>query len=186
VSMATAPGGGLSGTVAPGTPPSAPGATCPLCGAPLHAEQEWCLRCGAAARTRLAASPAWKAPLLGAIVVAVLSLGVLAAALVKLAGDSGPGKPPTTTTVTSTLPAALSTTTPTTPTVSTTPIVPPASSTPTTTTPSTPQNTTPTTPIPGNTTSTPGKANPKRIGGLGPTLTKRLLELSRKQAKKGK
>lgn len=181
MSMATAPGESLGGPL-----PSAPGATCPLCGAPLHPEQEWCLRCGAAARTRLAASPNWKTPLLGAIVVAVLSLGVLAAALVKLAGDSGPAKPATTTTVTTTSPAALSATTPATPTASTTPVLPPASSTPTTTTPSTPQSTTPSTTAPGKTTSTPGKTKPKSIGGLGPTLTKRLLELSRKQAKKGK
>lgn len=186
MSSATAPADSLGGTVPPGTPPSAPGETCPLCGAPLHPEQEWCLRCGAAARTRLAASPNWRAPLLGAIVVAVLSLGVLAAALVKLAGDSGPGRPPTTTTVTTTPPAALSATTPTTPTVSTTPVPPPASTTPTTQAPSTPQSTTPTTTTPGNTTSTPGKTNSKGVGGLGPTLSKRLLELSRKQSKKGK
>ena len=53
------------------TPPAVPAPTaapppadeaCPLCGAPLAPEQEWCLRCGAAARTRLAASPAWKTP----------------------------------------------------------------------------------------------------------------------------
>ena len=73
---------------------------CPLCGAPLHAAQDWCLRCGAAARTRLAASPElegrrsrrsrwWR----------VLSLGVLAAALVKLAGGSGTATPVITRTV---------------------------------------------------------------------------------------
>ncbi len=44
--------------------------------------------CGAAARTRVAPAPNWK-PLIAALaVVIVLSLGVLAAALVKLAGDS--------------------------------------------------------------------------------------------------
>ncbi|MBA3808295.1 MAG: hypothetical protein H0X28_07865, partial [Solirubrobacterales bacterium] len=84
MSTATAPAEGLGGSVAAGAGTSAPGEVCPLCGAPLHPEQEWCLRCGAAARTRLAASPNWKAPLLGALLVAVLSLGVLAAALVKL------------------------------------------------------------------------------------------------------
>jgi hypothetical protein len=82
-------------------PPAAPSEACPLCGAPLHPYQEWCLHCGAAARTRLAASPNWRAPLVGALVVAVLSLGVLAAALVKLAGDSGSGAAPRTTTLTS-------------------------------------------------------------------------------------
>jgi hypothetical protein len=85
------------------------GETCPLCGAPLYAEQEWCLRCGAAARTRLAAPPNWKAPVVTLAVVAALSLGVLAAALVKLAGGSSSATTPSTTTVTS--PAALAPTT---------------------------------------------------------------------------
>lgn len=71
-------------------PPSAPGVTyreqCPLCGASLEPEQSWCLRCGAAARTRLAAQPKWKALVVMLVVLVVLSLGVLAAALVKLAG----------------------------------------------------------------------------------------------------
>jgi hypothetical protein len=79
------------------TPPvGGPGATsdapavdaCPLCGASLDPNQDWCLRCGAAARTRLAASSRWKAPLIAGAVVAALALAVLAAALVKLASDS--------------------------------------------------------------------------------------------------
>ncbi len=65
---------------------SAAGEACPLCGAPLKREQSWCLRCGAAARTRLAAPPRWKALVVFFVTVVVLSLGVLAAALVKLAG----------------------------------------------------------------------------------------------------
>jgi hypothetical protein len=67
----------------------APSEVCPLCGASLGPEQDWCLRCGAAARTRLAASPRWRAPVIALAVVAALALGVLAASLVKLAGDSG-------------------------------------------------------------------------------------------------
>jgi hypothetical protein len=59
---------------------------CPLCGTPLGATQEWCLSCGAAARTRLAATPRWRAPLLALGVVIVLAVGVLTAALVSLAG----------------------------------------------------------------------------------------------------
>jgi predicted amidophosphoribosyltransferase len=59
---------------------------CPLCGAPLKLEQDWCLRCGTGARTRLAAQPKWKALVLALALVVVVSLGVLAAALVKLAG----------------------------------------------------------------------------------------------------
>jgi predicted amidophosphoribosyltransferase len=59
---------------------------CPLCQAPLRPDQSWCLRCGAAARTRLAAQPKWKALLVVMLLIVVLSLAVLAAALVKLAG----------------------------------------------------------------------------------------------------
>lgn len=59
---------------------------CPLCGEPMRSEQSWCLRCGAAARTRLAAQPKWKALVVALLLVVVVSLGVLAAALVKLAG----------------------------------------------------------------------------------------------------
>jgi predicted nucleic acid-binding Zn ribbon protein len=74
--------------LAPRTAPAgiAPQEVCPLCGAPLKPEQSWCLRCGAAARTRLAAQPKWKALVVALVVVVVLSLGVLAAALVKLVG----------------------------------------------------------------------------------------------------
>jgi hypothetical protein len=58
----------------------------------LQRDQEWCLRCGAAARTRLAAAPNWRVPIAAAVAVIVLSLGVLAAALVDLAGSSSPTK----------------------------------------------------------------------------------------------
>jgi hypothetical protein len=100
--------------------------TCPLCGAPLDPEQDWCLNCGAAARTRLAATPNWRAPAVTVAVIAVLALGVLAAALVKLAGGSGSSTtPPVTTTVT-------------TPAAATTPAAPGASSTAPGATPTTP------------------------------------------------
>jgi hypothetical protein len=73
----------------PGATSDAPaGDSCPLCGAPLDPDQDWCLHCGAAARTRLAASSSWKAPLIAAGVVAALALAVLAAALVKLVSDA--------------------------------------------------------------------------------------------------
>jgi len=73
-----------------------------LCGAPLDPAQEWCLNCGAAARTRLAAPTNWKAPIVAIAVIATLALGVLAAALVKLSGGSGTTKAvvPATTTIT--------------------------------------------------------------------------------------
>jgi predicted amidophosphoribosyltransferase len=62
-----------------------PAESCPLCGAPLRADQDWCLRCGAAARTRLAAPPKWKALVVTVAVLAVVAFAVLAAALVRLA-----------------------------------------------------------------------------------------------------
>jgi hypothetical protein len=59
---------------------------CPLCRAALQPEQDWCLRCGTGARTRLAAPPKWKALAVTLVLVVILALGVLAVALVKLAG----------------------------------------------------------------------------------------------------
>ncbi len=73
---------------------------CPLCGSPLAPDQEWCLHCGAAARTRLAATPNWRWPLIAVAAVVATALAVLAVALVKLAGDSGPAPAPVTQTVT--------------------------------------------------------------------------------------
>jgi predicted amidophosphoribosyltransferase len=63
-----------------------PREVCPLCGSPLRRDQDWCLRCGAAARTRLAAPPKWKALVLTLAAIAIVALAVLVAALVKLAG----------------------------------------------------------------------------------------------------
>ena len=98
VSAAPTPSGGQP---APGsTEQAGVDEACPLCGAPLAPEQDWCLRCGGAARTRLAASPRWTAPIIAVATVAVLSLGVLAAALVSLAGSSSSRPVPATTTVT--------------------------------------------------------------------------------------
>jgi hypothetical protein len=80
--------------------------TCPLCGSALHSEQDWCLRCGAAARTRLAGSPNWGTPAASLAAIVVLALGVLAASLVKLAGDSGASPAAITRTVTAPAPAS--------------------------------------------------------------------------------
>ena len=78
-----APAGIDAGAPARGLSPSE---TCPLCRSPLRPEQDWCLRCGAGARTRLAAPAKWKALAIALALIVVLSLGVLAAALIKLAG----------------------------------------------------------------------------------------------------
>lgn len=134
---------------------------CPLCGAQLDPRQDWCLSCGAAARTRLAATPNWKGPVATIAVVAVLALGVLAAALVKLAGGSGSSSAPVTTTVT-TAPTASAPVTPT----SATPGVP------TTSTPG--AATTPTTSTGASTptvTAQPGNAGGIASPGTAPTVT---------------
>jgi hypothetical protein len=55
----------------------------------LQGAQDWCLNCGAAARTRLASPPRWRPVIVALATVVCLSLGVLAAALVALAGNGG-------------------------------------------------------------------------------------------------
>ncbi len=60
---------------------------CPLCAGELEAQQEWCLRCGAAARTRLAAVPRWRAPVATLVATIVLAVAVLTVAAVSLAGQ---------------------------------------------------------------------------------------------------
>jgi hypothetical protein len=100
---------------------------CPLCSSPLRAEQEWCLRCGAAARTRLASTPKWRTPLVVLGLTIVLALGVLTAALAKLAG--GPGTTAATTITRTVTAPATSTPTVTTPTVSTPTATPPRTTT---------------------------------------------------------
>jgi hypothetical protein len=107
----------------------------------LQAQQEWCLRCGAAARTRLAATPGWRAPIVAIVAVIALSLGVLAAALIDLAGGSGPTRTQVTRTVTTAAAAAPApptpTATPTTTAAAPTSTLPAATGTATTTTPRT-------------------------------------------------
>jgi hypothetical protein len=154
---------------------ASPGEACPLCGAPLHPQQEWCLRCGAAARTRLARSPNWRVPLVGALVVAVLSLGVLAAALVKLSGGSGSIATPSTSTLsgasTASAPTASTATTP--------------ASTPGATTPgAAPPRTAP----PASTKTPTGTAPSQAAPGAGKHLTplERLEQLRRQGTRIGK
>jgi hypothetical protein len=132
---------------------------CPLCGAGLAPDQEWCLRCGAAARTRLAATPNWRAPIAALAAIAAVALGVLAAALVKLAGDSGPAPAPITRTVTTAAPAAAAP-----------PATTPGATTPGTTTPgaTTPGAST----VPGaGTSTTPPASGQSSSGGTTSTGT---------------
>jgi uncharacterized paraquat-inducible protein A len=77
------------------TPPAPGTIACPRCGTAVGPEQEWCLRCGAAARTRLVPTPNWRAPLLVLALVAVLAAIALALAFVELTNDNEPTPPPT-------------------------------------------------------------------------------------------
>ncbi|MEA2340278.1 MAG: hypothetical protein QOG11_355, partial [Solirubrobacteraceae bacterium] len=49
-------------TSAPAIPPvpAVPPIACPSCGVTVQPDQDWCLTCGAAARTRLAPTPNWR------------------------------------------------------------------------------------------------------------------------------
>jgi hypothetical protein len=73
---------------APGAPSGAAGPRCAACGAPLEADQEWCVDCGAA-RTVLHRPPDWRAPV--AVVAIVVGVVVIAAliALVSLSIQVG-------------------------------------------------------------------------------------------------
>ncbi|HYM45184.1 MAG TPA: hypothetical protein VES65_03365 [Solirubrobacteraceae bacterium] len=175
MSVAAAPTSGFPGEVPAATQAPLVDAACPLCGASLRPDQEWCLHCGAAARTRLAAPTNWKAPIVALALIATLALGVLAAALVELTG--GPGTTtavaPITTTITSPLATAL------TPTLSTATATTPGATPGGTSVPASPGAGSPGTPTtltpPGSATATtptatatsPTGAAPAKTGGTG-------------------
>jgi hypothetical protein len=62
---------------------------CPRCGAGVAPEQDWCLECGAPARTRLAPTPNWKAPIALLAVIVLLAGVALAFAFTSLTSDDG-------------------------------------------------------------------------------------------------
>jgi hypothetical protein len=160
------------------------GEACPVCGAPLHPEQAWCLSCGAAARTRLApAPPGWKRPIAAFAGVVVLALGVLAAALIDLAGGST-SVPATTTTVTTSAPATTPSTTTATG-AATTPTTPATTTTTapgSTATPSTGAATTTTPSVTSTVTTTAPKTSsaPKINGKTKSAITKGIEEALRR------
>lgn len=86
--------------------PAPPGTVrCPRCSATIGPEQDWCLECGAPARTRLAPTPNWRLPT-AAIGAIVLLAGVLLAfAFVRLTDDGGVPAGTTPTAVLETAPA---------------------------------------------------------------------------------
>jgi hypothetical protein len=62
---------------------------CPRCGADVGPEQDWCLECGAPARTRLAPTPNWRAPIAVLAIVVLLAGVALALAFARLTRDDG-------------------------------------------------------------------------------------------------
>jgi hypothetical protein len=94
------------------------GTTCPQCGAPIAAQQDWCLRCGTGARTRMVPTPNWRLPIATALAIVVLAGATLVVAFVSLTAD-----PSTTQTVTAPAPAPAPVATATT--AGTAPVVPP-------------------------------------------------------------
>ncbi|HMJ35336.1 MAG TPA: hypothetical protein VK501_15605 [Baekduia sp.] len=62
---------------------------CPRCGANVAPEQDWCLECGAPARTRLAPTPNWRLPIAFLAVVTLVAGLALAVAFTSLTKDDG-------------------------------------------------------------------------------------------------
>ena len=126
---------------------------CPRCAATIAPEQDWCLECGAPARTRLAQTPNWRMPVAAVAAIVLLAGAALAIAFAELTDDDAPVTTPATQTApggvgTQTVPPGVSgdpsatqtavpeltTPTPTAPTVppaQTVPTVPPTATTPT-------------------------------------------------------
>ena len=144
---------------------------CPRCSAAVGPDQDWCLECGAPARTRLAPTPNWRVPTLAIGAIVLLAGALLAFAFVKLTGDDNAPAGTTPTAVIETAPALVPPPVATPPTVPTTTPVPPpvvpgaTSTTPAqpTPAPTTPQTTSPTatTPIsPAGVPTTPTATTP--------------------------
>ena len=122
---------------------------CPRCSAAIGPEQDWCLECGAPARTRLAPTPNWRVPTMTIAAIVLLAGALLAFAFVKLTGDdNAPAGTTPTAVLETTAPAVVA------PPATTTPTVPTTTPTAPATTPTTPA----TTPVPAPTPTTPGPA----------------------------
>lgn len=69
---------------------SGPRESCPACGAALAERQEWCLRCGNAARTRIEPASRWRTKVVLASAVALcLALAIAFAIAGALSPSSG-------------------------------------------------------------------------------------------------
>jgi hypothetical protein len=77
----------------PGAPPAPGTIACPRCATVIGPDQDWCLACGAPARTRLVPTPNWRAPVALLALVATLAGIALAIAFVALTNDTEPAAP---------------------------------------------------------------------------------------------
>ena len=89
-------------TQPPGGQPDIPPAgtiRCPRCSALVGPDQDWCLECGAPARTRLAQTPNWQLPTVAIAAIVLVAGAMLAFAFVRLTddGDAPAGAVPATT-----------------------------------------------------------------------------------------
>ena len=62
---------------------------CPRCASPIGPDQDWCLECGAPARTRLAQTPNWRLPTVAIGAVVQVAGALHAFAFVRLTNDNG-------------------------------------------------------------------------------------------------
>ena len=118
--------------------------SCPRCSSPIGPEQDWCLECGAPARTRLAPTPNWQLPTVAIGAIVAIAGALLAFAFVKLTSDDDVAAGTTPTAVVQTAPPAI-----------VTPPPPPAVTTPTASTTAPAQPAAPSTTVPGQTAPEP-------------------------------
>jgi hypothetical protein len=72
----------------PPPPPPPPGPVCANCGAPVRADQDWCLNCGAAVTTEVAGAGGWRTPLAIVVTVLLVAAAVLVFAFIELSGEA--------------------------------------------------------------------------------------------------
>ena len=134
---------------------------CPRCSATLGPDQDWCLECGAPARTRLAPTPNWQLPTVAIGAMVLVAGALLAFAFVKLTGDEGATAGTTPTAVVQTAPPPAVVAPPAITATTTTPL--PAATTTAPAGPAAPATTVPgqtVTAPPAITTSTPARTTP--------------------------
>ena len=78
----------MSAVETPEVAPAAEERRCPRCGAPLTAEQEWCLECGAGVGATVGQAGSWRGPVALVVVLLTIAAAALVLALVELAGDA--------------------------------------------------------------------------------------------------